>query len=155
MTDILARLRIDAGQLTLAGLIQERALAAYEIEKLRKQVEELGKRNASSQQRCPAPSTPPPATTSPAQRVQVRSNGHTTEQPTAHFDRNALLRLKDVCRLFGVSRSTIYKRVSEKTFPPPMRISERSVRWRMADLADWSNALPRSTCANHIGKPLV
>jgi excisionase family DNA binding protein len=51
------------------------------------------------------------------------------------------LRLKEVCRLFGVSRATVYKRVAEKTSPAPLRISERSVRWRMADLADWSNGL--------------
>lgn len=41
VADILARLRIDAGQLTLAALIQERALAANEIEKLRARIAEL------------------------------------------------------------------------------------------------------------------
>jgi prophage regulatory protein len=140
MTDILARLRIDAGHLTLAGLIQERALAADEIERLRRQVDELGERNASPQQRYDTQGIARPATIGTAQRSQV-SKVHPSEQTTAHFDHDALLRLKDVCRLFGISRSTIYKRVSEESFPAPLRISERSVRWRMTDLADWSSGL--------------
>ena len=41
VADILARLRTDAGQLTLAALIQERALAANEIDKLRARSAEL------------------------------------------------------------------------------------------------------------------
>jgi prophage regulatory protein len=57
------------------------------------------------------------------------------------FPPNALLRLKDVSRLVGLSRSTIYKRVSDGTFPPPIRVSERSVRWRMQDLLEWTAGL--------------
>jgi hypothetical protein len=39
MLDILTRLRTDAGQLTIAALIQEREAAAVEIERLRKQLD--------------------------------------------------------------------------------------------------------------------
>lgn len=39
-----------------------------------------------------------------------------------------LIRLTEVAELLGVSRSTIYKWVNERTFPPPVRISERAVR---------------------------
>src|SRR6476659_6946315 len=54
--------------------------------------------------------------------------------------------------MFGLSRSTIYKRVSEKAFPAPLRISERSVRWRMADLADWSSALRSRRARNRTSR---
>ncbi len=145
MLDILARLRVDAGQLTLAALIQERALAAHEIEKLRVKLDERGMRSASlpSLQFQTDSRVPQVAHGNSAHRSRVYSKGSSYEQPTVHFDRDALLRLKDVCLLFGLSRSTIYKRVSEKSFPQPMRISERSVRWRMSDLTQWSSELVR------------
>jgi predicted DNA-binding transcriptional regulator AlpA len=145
MTDILARLRIDAGQLTLAALIQERALAAQEIERLRAQVEELGKQHASPQHLAhrPARNSGPDTRAIATARAPIAANDVGGDQPPPYFDRHALLRLKEVCRLFGVSRATVYKRVAEKTFPAPLRISERSVRWRMAELADWSNGLNR------------
>ena len=141
MTDILARLRVDAGQLTLATLIQERALAALEIERLRARVDELGGRSAALLGRQGRTSRQARSTPS----VPIQTKGSNAEQTTRHLDRTALLRLKDVSQLFGMSRSTIYKRVSEKTFPAPMRISERSVRWRMADLEEWSSKLDRSS----------
>lgn len=54
---------------------------------------------------------------------------------------SALIRLTDVCRLVGLSRSTIYRRVSDGTFPRPLRASVRSVRWRMQHILDWSAGL--------------
>ena len=54
MRDILIRLREDAGQLTLAVLIQEREAAAWEIERLRGQLRQRGaaegRRNQSAPQ---------------------------------------------------------------------------------------------------------
>ena len=43
--------------------------------------------------------------------------------------------------MFGLARSTIYRRMSEGTFPKPMRIGERSVRWRVDDLVAWRESL--------------
>ena len=94
------------------------------------------------------------ATTGPEQ-VQPRANamrraaGATATPPqqemasnrTEPFPPNALLRLKDVCRLVGLSRSSIYKRVADGTFPRPLRVSERSARWRMQDLQEWTIGL--------------
>ena len=53
------------------------------------------------------------------------------------FHPNALLRLADVRTLVGISSSTIYKRISDGSFPSPVRISQRSVRWRIEDLEEW------------------
>ena len=57
------------------------------------------------------------------------------------FHANALLRLKDVCALLGISRSTIYYRVSDGSFPGPVKIGKRSVRWRAEDLDAWRRGL--------------
>src|SRR5258705_44337 len=47
----------------------------------------------------------------------------------------ALLRLTEVCKLLGTSRSTVYKWMSDDTFPRPFKISQRAVRWRAEDIA--------------------
>jgi hypothetical protein len=84
MHDILARLRSDAGQLTIATLIQEREAAAAEIERLQRTIERLGASNRTGQQSAP--------------KVPVVAP---TPSP------GALLRLNDLCRMLGVGRSTI------------------------------------------------
>lgn len=40
-----------------------------------------------------------------------------------------LLRLPEVCRRTGLSRSTLYARIQEGTFPAPVNIGARSVAW--------------------------
>jgi prophage regulatory protein len=130
MHDILARLRRDAGQLTLAQLIQEREAAACEIERLRDQ---QGRSRVAVPASRGAPATlPPPATKSSADRPQALQLG-------------ALVRLSDVCKLVGLSRSSIYSRVSEGLFPAPVKLSDHCVRWRREDLDAWIQApQPRS-----------
>jgi prophage regulatory protein len=53
-----------------------------------------------------------------------------------------LLRLPAVMRLTGLGRSTIYRMVSEKRFPCPVRLAHRAVAWRRADLEVWSDSRP-------------
>ena len=123
MTDLLARLRTDPGTLTIGRLLQDREAAAAEIERLLAEVARLRAVNRpplEAVHRRVIPNTPP---------TQSR-----TEQ-------RILLRLADVCAMLAVSRSTIYKRVAEGTFPAPVRISERSVRWRNVDVDAWRAAI--------------
>ncbi|MCK6434170.1 MAG: AlpA family phage regulatory protein [Burkholderiaceae bacterium] len=55
------------------------------------------------------------------------------------------LRLPAVMRLTGLGRSTIYRMVSEKRFPCPVRLARRAVAWRRADLVQWSESRPTAT----------
>ena len=48
-----------------------------------------------------------------------------------------LLRLRDVCQIVGLSRSTIYKRLADGRFPKPVRLGERAVRWPSNEIATW------------------
>ena len=137
-SDILDLLRVDAGQRTVAELLGERALAAAEIAKLRDQVESLTRRGAVGPERVQRGAS---ETRRAAGATAADSPRQTTSNRTEPFPPNALLRLTDVCRLVGLSRSTIYKRVSDGTFPRPLRVSERSVRWRMQDLLEWTGRL--------------
>lgn len=49
----------------------------------------------------------------------------------------ALLRLPDVVALTGVPKSTLYRMVSTGAFPKMVKLSARSVAWRMVDVAGW------------------
>jgi|694.fasta_scaffold17189_2 prophage regulatory protein len=48
-----------------------------------------------------------------------------------------LLKIKQVIDMTGLSRSTIYKYISENKFPGQIRIGYRSVAWQLHDLELW------------------
>ena len=52
------------------------------------------------------------------------------------------LRMRAVIRLTGLGRSTIYRLVAEHKFPSPVRLANRAVAWRRADVEQWSDTRP-------------
>jgi prophage regulatory protein len=48
-----------------------------------------------------------------------------------------ILRLKIVLERTGLSRSTLYRKIEHGTFPKQVRISERCIGWREADVERW------------------
>ncbi|WP_438278806.1 helix-turn-helix transcriptional regulator [Nitrobacter sp.] len=59
-----------------------------------------------------------------------------------------LLSIKDVVASTRLGRSTIYRRVGEGTFPPPLKLSEGCVRWDADHLQAWRDALPTAANSN-------
>ena len=57
--------------------------------------------------------------------------------------RIALLRLPDVQKLTGLSRSSIYRLEALGEFPKRVRLSERAVAWREEDLVKWNETRPQ------------
>ncbi|MGE3907142.1 MAG: helix-turn-helix transcriptional regulator [Reyranellaceae bacterium] len=53
---------------------------------------------------------------------------------------NNILRLPDVKRKTGQSRSTIYDKVQRQEFPAPVKIGERAVGWIEAEVEAWVEA---------------
>ncbi len=49
----------------------------------------------------------------------------------------AFYRLRDVTRITALSRSTIYRRISEGRFPAPVRLGGRASAWRRDMLQAW------------------
>ena len=49
----------------------------------------------------------------------------------------SVLRRKQVQHITGLSRSSIYAKVSEGTFPKPIKLSERSVGWLEHEIQQW------------------
>ena len=116
--DILERLRIDPGQRTLGQLIQDREAAAHEIEQLRSEVNRLGVR-------------------APERAIKAVSDTSIPDLSKPPFRAGTLIRIVDVCELLGISRSTVYKRLSDKAFPEPVRLGPHTVRWRVDAIEAW------------------
>ena len=54
------------------------------------------------------------------------------------------LTCQEVERLCRLSRSTIHRRVRDGTFPAPVKMSGRAVRWRESDILAYLDSRPRS-----------
>jgi prophage regulatory protein len=48
-----------------------------------------------------------------------------------------IIRLKTVINRSGLSRSTVYRKISEGTFPPQVKVSLNGVGWRESELNRW------------------
>ena len=59
-------------------------------------------------------------------------------------DQDVLLTRPEVERRTGLSRSTIYRKMRDGTFPVPLKVSARAVRWRDSDIRAYVDSRPRS-----------
>jgi prophage regulatory protein len=50
---------------------------------------------------------------------------------------HTILRLPAVQAAIGLSRSTIYLRIAEGTFPRPVSLGARAVGWLQSDIQQW------------------
>jgi prophage regulatory protein len=48
-----------------------------------------------------------------------------------------IIRLKTVLTRTGLSRSTLYRKIAEGTFPAQIKISTNGAGWREADINRW------------------
>lgn len=71
----------------------------------------------------------------PAATVPQAANLMTNE-----LEGKKLLDLQSVEQLSGFKRSTIYARVAEKTFPPPVKLSSKASRWIASEVEAWLDA---------------
>ena len=56
-----------------------------------------------------------------------------------------LLRLAEVLTLTALARSSIYCKMREGSFPEPLKVGVRAVRWRRSDIQAWLADCPRAT----------
>lgn len=55
-----------------------------------------------------------------------------------------LLTCSEVMQLVGIkSRTTIWRRIQNKSFPEPVDIGAGRIRWRQSEIVNWIDALPR------------
>ena len=53
------------------------------------------------------------------------------------LEERRIVRRPEVSKLIGLARSTIYQKVKEGSFPPPIRLGARAIGWRLKDIDDW------------------
>jgi prophage regulatory protein len=53
-----------------------------------------------------------------------------------------LLRIRDVMKITGLSRMTIYRMEGKGEFPPRRRLGQNSVAWLEDDIANWATQRP-------------
>lgn len=53
------------------------------------------------------------------------------------YQPDRIIRMKTVLARTGLSRSTIYRKIAEGTFPPQLRISANGTGWHESDINRW------------------
>jgi len=53
-----------------------------------------------------------------------------------------LLRRREVERITGMSRSSIYRLMQEGDFPRPLKVGSTADRWKESDIAAWIESRP-------------
>lgn len=59
------------------------------------------------------------------------------EKQQSHPDSINILRLRDVRSCTGLSRSTIYLRIKQGSFPNPVSLGDRAVGWLEHEVQAW------------------
>jgi prophage regulatory protein len=114
--DMLDRMTLDPGTRTIGELLQEREWAVSEIRRLRTDVARLSRKQEAA-------------------RIETKMDEAEGFDPKLNAQR--VLRLSEVITMVGLGRSSIYRYVREGRFPAPIRVGERSVRWKLADVLAW------------------
>lgn len=62
---------------------------------------------------------------------------------SAEHDR--FLRLKEVMRITGLGRNTIYTRMRDGTFPHQVQLGPNSVAWLQSTISEWMSSVVEGT----------
>ncbi|MBS0291236.1 helix-turn-helix transcriptional regulator [Comamonas flocculans] len=64
---------------------------------------------------------------------------HAADRPATAptFPTPAFFRMVDVVRITALSRATVYRRIAEGRFPPPVHLGGRACGWPPSDLQRW------------------
>lgn len=48
-----------------------------------------------------------------------------------------LIRIEEVSEMTGLKKSALYQRISENTFPSPIKLGARCSRWNLVEVQKW------------------
>lgn len=63
-----------------------------------------------------------------------------------------IIRLPEVMKTTGLARSTIYKKITEKTFPNQIPLGAKSVGWLETDIQNWIQEQIAQSSANWLSR---
>lgn len=70
---------------------------------------------------------------------------HTDNRYGLKHEGDYMIKIADVCKLTGLSRSTIYRLISKKEFPAPYKLSQASSVWPKSSIVEFiSMKAPRA-----------
>ncbi len=61
----------------------------------------------------------------------------TLETPGNTNERTRIVRMRELIRTTGVSRSTIYRLIADGLFPAPLKLSKSAIGWTSAAIQNW------------------
>ena len=61
-----------------------------------------------------------------------------------HLHEHVIIRRKELLLLVPYGMAHIYRLEAAKKFPPRVKLGERSVGWRLADVLAWLNSRPEA-----------
>ena len=50
---------------------------------------------------------------------------------------DCFLRRRQVLAMIGLSATALYRRIAERTFPPPFKVGEGAARWSLREVVEW------------------
>lgn len=65
-----------------------------------------------------------------------------TPQPSPSEASQRIMRLPAVLNATGLTRSTVYRLMAERTFPASVKLTRRCVGWRQDDVRRWTIERP-------------
>jgi prophage regulatory protein len=76
-------------------------------------------------------------------RGVLADGGSPTAEVVAPFVRDLILRIEAVVAITGLSKPSIYRLISEKAFPKPVRLTAGARGWRLSEVLAWIEGLQR------------
>jgi prophage regulatory protein len=76
-------------------------------------------------------------------RGVLADGGSPTAEVVAPFVRDPILRIEAVVAITGLSKPTVYRLISGKSFPHPLRLTVRARGWRLSEVLAWIEGLER------------
>jgi prophage regulatory protein len=70
-------------------------------------------------------------------------NGSAMTEIVAPLVRDLILRIEAVVAITGLSKPSIYRLISEKSFPKPLRLTAGARGWRLSEVLTWIEGLQR------------
>ena len=67
----------------------------------------------------------------------ITSDANMTRTISPDTGNLTLLRLREVCRRTGLSRSVLYRRIAAGDFPAPVKLGKRASAWPEHEVAAW------------------
>ena len=76
----------------------------------------------------------------------MRPTDHSTSNHTPHLPQNpsGIWRYPRVHQETGLSRTTIWRKVKDGTFPAPVKVTSHNIGWLASEVAAWQANLPRA-----------